>query len=859
MRNLKKILALVLSLMMVLSVMVTASAADFSDADEIQYAEAVDVLNGLGILTGSQGKFAPNGTLTRAQAAKIITFIALGEDTDKLVKGTGSAQFSDVTGGWAYDYVSYCANEKIISGSQGKFFPDAEVTGYQFGKMVLNVLGIEGTYTGSGWELRVATGLKTAKLTAGLAKTFSLNRSLTREEAAQIAFNAMNYVTETVYGYRIYKVVDSKPVYASDFYSTLAEAAAAANALNTIAGTTTYYVDTTKYALNNTLGHKGYGLDSYEGTVNGVGGHFWYVYDPAYAITGVYADDAVLSETTDGTSLVKLTSGKGSDTYDASKFVAQLNPTGVTYYFNGYPVSTNLVLNSSNVSVGQYYMSGDGHTIKVFTTGGVYGGGAVGKAVLDINSYGKGVTVKLVNEAGTNAVYAEKVLFELPTYATVSKIKAVAETKTEGAHTAYTIGGKTYKVFSSVVKPTEDITNVDVYAGIAVGDKVIVTDLANTAATVVKATTITGKVTATSTADGSITIDGTKYFTSEVNKANIGNIVVSKATVSFDLDANGYIVKALDAAADPFVYVAANVTASVNVLEDGVIVPKFRAPVMYSDGTYGYITVAKVGGADASASNITTGLYTYTVDATTGEYLLTSAANDASAAITVRTNEVASGVYANASTKYVFAKFSEGKLVGTTIYTGVSAYPVQNSGVSASYITVSGNGKIADVVFVVPTTAAAGAEVTYAWYLGTSSTELVDGKAVVSYDVVIDGVKTVLTAGKDVDSTTAASVFDGTAKLVKVTSGTNVVAAAAGDLTASATLQYNSGLMFVDGINPKTVDAGVPVYVFTSSTGAYATYEASDLAGDEAVTGAYKFVEATVNGTLTVVAIYVVK
>ena len=318
-------------------------------------------------------------------------------------------------------------------------------------------------------------------------------------------------------------------------------------------------------------------------------------------------------------------------------------------------------------------------------------------------------------------------------------------------------------------------------------------------------------------------------------------------------------MKALDAAADPFVYVAANVTASVNVLEDGVIVPKFRAPVMYSDGTYGYITVAKVGGADASASNITTGLYTYTVDATTGEYLLTSAANDASAAITVRTNEVASGVYANASTKYVFAKFSEGKLVGTTIYTGVSAYPVQNSGVSASYITVSGNGKIADVVFVVPTTAAAGAEVTYAWYLGTSSTELVDGKAVVSYDVVIDGVKTVLTAGKDVDSTTAASVFDGTAKLVKVTSGTNVVAAAAGDLTASATLQYNSGLMFVDGINPKTVDAGVPVYVFTSSTGAYATYEASDLAGDEAVTGAYKFVEATVNGTLTVVAIYVVK
>ena len=150
MRNLKKILALVLSLMMVLSVMVTASATDFADDADITNKEAVEVMSALGILSGSQGKFAPQGTLERAQAAKIIAFLKLGADADALLKGTGSTVFEDVTSGWAYDYVSYCAGEGIVSGSQGKFFPKNTLTGYEFGKMVLNAAGVEGTYTGSG-------------------------------------------------------------------------------------------------------------------------------------------------------------------------------------------------------------------------------------------------------------------------------------------------------------------------------------------------------------------------------------------------------------------------------------------------------------------------------------------------------------------------------------------------------------------------------------------------------------------------------------------------------------------------------------------------------------------------------------
>ena len=223
MRNLKKILALVLSLMMVLSVMVTASATDFADDADITNKEAVEVMSALGILSGSQGKFAPKGTLTREQAAKIIAFVKLGADTDALLKGTGSALFADVTSGWAYDYISYCANEGIISGytvnGAKNFGPKGTLTGYQFGKMVLVAAGIEGTYTGSGWEVNVATALKKANLLTGL-ETLVLSANVTREQAAQLAFNAMHYsTTASVTGY--YFDVDG---YRDIIFSTRSEA-----------------------------------------------------------------------------------------------------------------------------------------------------------------------------------------------------------------------------------------------------------------------------------------------------------------------------------------------------------------------------------------------------------------------------------------------------------------------------------------------------------------------------------------------------------------------------------------------------------------------------------------------------------
>ena len=69
----KKLLAMVLALVMTLSLAVSASA--FKDDKDISadYAEAVAVLDGMGVFKGYEdGSFQPQGNITRAEVAAIV-------------------------------------------------------------------------------------------------------------------------------------------------------------------------------------------------------------------------------------------------------------------------------------------------------------------------------------------------------------------------------------------------------------------------------------------------------------------------------------------------------------------------------------------------------------------------------------------------------------------------------------------------------------------------------------------------------------------------------------------------------------------------------------------------------------------
>ena len=73
----KKLLALVLALVMTLS-LCTISNAAYSDAADVDYNEAVDVMSAVGVFQGADGKFSPKAELTREQ---VLASLGLDEKT----------------------------------------------------------------------------------------------------------------------------------------------------------------------------------------------------------------------------------------------------------------------------------------------------------------------------------------------------------------------------------------------------------------------------------------------------------------------------------------------------------------------------------------------------------------------------------------------------------------------------------------------------------------------------------------------------------------------------------------------------------------------------------------------------------
>ena len=194
MKNLKKVLALVLVLAMMMGFSTVASATDFTDDSDISSKEAVEVMSGIGVINGyPDGSFRPEGNVTRAQMAKMIAYIvAGGEDVGDLYAGANS--FSDCLTHWARGYIAYANQTGIVAGVGGGLFnPDGTVTGVQAAKMLLCTLGYnqdtEG-YTGTGWAVNVLTDARAVGLLDNMS-TSNMNGALSRGDAAQMMFNAL--------------------------------------------------------------------------------------------------------------------------------------------------------------------------------------------------------------------------------------------------------------------------------------------------------------------------------------------------------------------------------------------------------------------------------------------------------------------------------------------------------------------------------------------------------------------------------------------------------------------------------------------------------------------------------------------
>ena len=194
MRNLKKILALVLALVMSMSLVTIANAADFTDSDDISYEEAVDVMSTIGVINGmDDGSFDPHGTLTREQAAKLVTYMLLGDNAERL--GIERSTFKDVAmTRWSAPAIEYCVSLGIIDGAgDGNFYPAGQLTGAAFAKVLLTAIGYDSQkegLVGSAWSVNVSALAAEVGLDNGI-EDLSWSAPITREEAAQMALNAI--------------------------------------------------------------------------------------------------------------------------------------------------------------------------------------------------------------------------------------------------------------------------------------------------------------------------------------------------------------------------------------------------------------------------------------------------------------------------------------------------------------------------------------------------------------------------------------------------------------------------------------------------------------------------------------------
>ena len=668
MRNLKKVLALVLALVMSLSLVTIANASiDFTDADDVKYEEAVDVMSSIGVIEGFEtGAFNPNGTLTREQAAKIITYMLLGtEAAEKL--GPQNTGFTDVPSTrWSSPYIGYCVSLGIVNGNgDGTFSPSGTLTGYAFAKMLLVALGygVNDEYVGAGWTLAVARD----GMQIGLYDEVSVsNAAISRDEACQLAFDALR----------------SNLVVWSELFNTY-----------------TAYSDLGNQKLLGTLGGNVFKLSAtYKTDDFGYNTRAWR--QDNKVVTDYYFYAEIIDTITDPTVTV------GALLKDYTWQTSARNADGdlvnytIPMYVNGEPVTADAlpVLKAMN-SDAKLLMSGyemtlvdedeNGEIDKVVVTYEYLA--KVTKVNAETASKDRSVNLTVYTEAGevkvteveTEDFAKDQYILVIPDFSLADMEKACTDPLEMKAAESFT--GSVSAYYNDTVKPDDQKDGVK-------------------------------------NANGSVTVDGVKYtyngiyaldaaLGNELSQADSSYTLGSKASYTFYLDSLGYVIGAVveDDAISDYAYVIA-------VGTDAFGKPNI-AKVLKSDGTIGTYNVSSKSTATLKNTETNAGeIYSYSINSA-GEIVLDTLAAPKYVQITdssdkdtitkftkgsslVTTSEGA--IYANAETVFVYYTVVNNK-DDVKLYTGKDNAPSISEGAkaaSAVYKLDSSDNKIAQYIVI---------------------------------------------------------------------------------------------------------------------------------------------------------------
>ena len=193
---------------MMLSVMVMSTGAvTITDADDIspQYAEAAEVLTGMGIINGYEDdSFQPQNSIKRSEVAAMIYRAATSDVEDNKVDIVADSDlFTDVNpDDWYAGYVNYCGDAEYIKGYEDDSFrAENQVTGYEVLAMILRAVGYDknNEFTGDKWTIKVASTATELGMLENLDNSVNLNAPATREVVAELIFRAIEPAVETVH------------------------------------------------------------------------------------------------------------------------------------------------------------------------------------------------------------------------------------------------------------------------------------------------------------------------------------------------------------------------------------------------------------------------------------------------------------------------------------------------------------------------------------------------------------------------------------------------------------------------------------------------------------------------------------
>ena len=802
----KKLLALVLALVMTMS-LVTISNAAFSDADKISHDEAVDVLNTLGVINGMpDGSYNPAGNVTRAEMAKMISIIMLGDVDASAFVGTATG-LTDIKGHWAEGYIQYCFSQGIIAGKgNGTFAPDQNVTAVEAAKMLLGAIGYNATvqgYTGADWAINVTRDAQLSGFYTDL-KGLSSVKALNRDEAAQMIYNAV-----------VADLIVKTPV------------------LNVTTGTLQYEYrpDPAKSLLTETF--------------------------KAVKVIGEVMDNEFMSGSgMKGKTDVRVTNfdenktyANGNHTFKISTGAAELGMS-VTLYVKPYaPAKSNP---DKATVLGSVYVN-DNNT--VYTTGDQIKADKIEKTLkgqglkLDLvngafhmNNYawqsntkvhftyatlaaltGNGIKVSFVDLDGDG--YIDNVLVLEKAFGKVSSVSTkgdgllnIAKKGSKGANVYENEANDKVADFAKLGLAKNDYVNYfyvsgsDMYYVEKAEGKTV-----NVTATIGAVGNDGGKFVADTTYKKSALADATDMAAASGNQSTLPTAVeVGKSAVVY-LDEYGYVIYVTEVDTTTTYLMVEDVNGNINGWNDTL-----SAKVILSDGTTKTIEISKLdskklvkgtAGAgeikiganateassawkqieDAKVAGTTANvrIYSYTVDSN-GKYELTTettrynnygSGSGTNAVVTKNNPKIAVNggtLYADNTTPFVVKSGSD-----VATYTGINNVPTRNdNGAAVSLFAVKkSSGSFADIVFVLGGKGATS-QSNYIYFLNRYPTVTVNAKGdnVYTYDVVRDGETTTIVA----DSSTVVTK----AGLYKVTftgeKATGAAAATADQLIALA-------------------------------------------------------------------------